>query len=155
MVNCFVECPSVRIFWFFFMIRLRLKFFYLFDFWVGRWGTLALGLSCGMSHLLPWWGIEPGLPALGVQSLNHWMTSSPRLRFSLEEEDHDIKWFFFFFFHIMSKVHWSTRWLLTVVNLNHLARVVFATFLHHKDTPTPMSTWHSLEGSHCPVHILN
>ena len=41
----------------------------------------ALDLSCcmqtliyGMGDLIPWLGIEPGPPALGVQSLNHWTT---------------------------------------------------------------------------------
>ena len=29
-------------------------------------------LSCGMWDLIPWPGIEPGLPALGTQSLSHW-----------------------------------------------------------------------------------
>ena len=36
--------------------------------------SVALGLSCSMWTLLPWPGIEPGLPALGEQSLNHWTT---------------------------------------------------------------------------------
>ena len=30
--------------------------------------------SCGMWDLVPWPGIEPGPPALGGQSLNHWTT---------------------------------------------------------------------------------
>ena len=30
------------------------------------------GLSCGMRDLVPWPGIEPGPPALGAWSLNHW-----------------------------------------------------------------------------------
>ena len=39
----------------------------------------ALGLSCGifwcdMWDVVPWSGIEPGLPALGAQSLSHWTT---------------------------------------------------------------------------------
>ena len=41
----------------------------------------ALGLSCsmgtfsrGMWDLVPWTGIEPGTPALGALSLNHWTT---------------------------------------------------------------------------------
>ena len=28
--------------------------------------------SCGMWNLVPWPGIEPGPPALGVRSLSHW-----------------------------------------------------------------------------------
>ena len=32
------------------------------------------GLSCGMWNPVPWPGIEPGAPALGVQSLSHWTT---------------------------------------------------------------------------------
>ena len=31
-------------------------------------------LSCSMWDLVPWSGIEPGLPALGVWSLSHWVT---------------------------------------------------------------------------------
>ena len=34
----------------------------------------ALGLSCGMQDLVPWPGIEPGPPALGVRNLSHWTT---------------------------------------------------------------------------------
>ena len=32
----------------------------------------APGLSCSMWDLVPWPGMEPKLPALGVQSLSHW-----------------------------------------------------------------------------------
>ena len=42
----------------------RLFFFFL--------ATLAF--SCGMWHLVPWLGIEPRPPALGVRNLNHWST---------------------------------------------------------------------------------
>ena len=31
-------------------------------------------LSCSMWDLFPWSGVEPGPPALGVQSLSHWTT---------------------------------------------------------------------------------
>ena len=34
----------------------------------------AADLSCGMWDLVPGPGIEPGLPALGTQSLSHWTT---------------------------------------------------------------------------------
>ena len=34
----------------------------------------ALGLSCGMWDLVPWPGVEPRPPALGVWSLSHWTT---------------------------------------------------------------------------------
>ena len=30
--------------------------------------------SCGVWHLVPWPGIEPGAPALGAWSLSHWIT---------------------------------------------------------------------------------
>ena len=30
--------------------------------------------SCSMDDLVPWPGMEPGWPALGVQSLSHWTT---------------------------------------------------------------------------------
>ena len=32
------------------------------------------GLSCGMWDVVPWPGIEPGLPALGAWSFSHWTT---------------------------------------------------------------------------------
>ena len=31
----------------------------------------ALGLSCSIPDLIPWWGIDPGPHALGVWSLSH------------------------------------------------------------------------------------
>ena len=34
----------------------------------------AVGLSCSMQDLVPPPGIEPGTPALGMQSLSHWTT---------------------------------------------------------------------------------
>ena len=34
----------------------------------------ALGLSCGIWHLVPWPGIDLGPPALGAWSLSHWTT---------------------------------------------------------------------------------
>ena len=34
------------------------------------WGTFGYG----MSDLIPWQGIEPGLPVLGARSLSHWTT---------------------------------------------------------------------------------
>ena len=40
-------------------------------------------LSCGMQDLVPWPGMEPGSPALGAWSLNHWTTMEiPRSLFS-------------------------------------------------------------------------
>ena len=33
-----------------------------------------LGISCGMSDLIPQAGIQPSLPALGTRSLSHWTT---------------------------------------------------------------------------------
>ena len=44
----------------------------------GMWDLFSGGMwdifSGGMWDLVPWPGIEPGLPALGMQSLNHWTT---------------------------------------------------------------------------------
>ena len=40
-------------------------------------------LSYSMSALVPWPGIEPGSPALGVQSLSHWTTRESLWRSSL------------------------------------------------------------------------
>ena len=50
--------------------------------WLCRVLVAALGilsccvrsLSCGMWGLVPWPGIKPGPPALGVRSLSHWTT---------------------------------------------------------------------------------
>ena len=40
----------------------------------------ALGVSWGMQDLVPWPGIEPGPPTLGVKSLTHWPTGGiPRI----------------------------------------------------------------------------
>ena len=33
-----------------------------------------MDLSCGMWDLVPWLEIQPGAPALGAQSLSHWIT---------------------------------------------------------------------------------
>ena len=49
-------------------------------------------LSCSMWDLVPWPGIEPGPPALGMWSLNHWITSTfPALQ-SLELPASTITW---------------------------------------------------------------
>ena len=45
-----------------------------FSFFLSFFNLAALGLSCGMRDLVPWPGMEPGPPALGAQSLNHWTT---------------------------------------------------------------------------------
>ena len=34
----------------------------------------APGLSCDMQDLVSWPGFEPGPPALGAQTVNHWTT---------------------------------------------------------------------------------
>ena len=49
---------------FYFILFLKHLFIYL----------AAPGLNCTMGDLVPWPGIEPRPPALGVQSLNHWTT---------------------------------------------------------------------------------
>ena len=47
---------------------------------------VAAGLSCGAQDPVPWPGIDPELPALGVWSLSHWTTrKSPFLQFLLQE----------------------------------------------------------------------
>ena len=45
-----------------------LKYLFLFIY------LAVLGLSCGMQDLVPWPGIEPGPPVLGLWSLRHWTT---------------------------------------------------------------------------------
>ena len=57
-------------------------FIYLFIYWMGRvlvaaWGIFSWGMwafSCGTRDPVPSPGMEPGPPALGVWSLNHWTT---------------------------------------------------------------------------------
>ena len=44
----------------------------------------ALGLSCSMQDLVPWPGIEPEPPALGVWSLSHWTAREVPVTFFLE-----------------------------------------------------------------------
>ena len=59
-----------------------LKNIYLFFIWLHQVLVTACGIfvaacgifSCGMQDLVPRPGIEPGSPALGVQSPNHWTT---------------------------------------------------------------------------------
>ena len=41
------------------------------------------GLNCGLWDLVPWPGIEPGLPALGAQNLRHWTTRETPVDISL------------------------------------------------------------------------
>ena len=55
---CFIDCNHS------FFFNLVYLFIYLG----------APGLSCGMWDLVPWPGIKPGLPALGLRSLSHWIT---------------------------------------------------------------------------------
>ena len=45
-------------------------FFFIYICYLFIW--LHQDLSCGMWDLVPWPGIEPGLPALGASSLSHW-----------------------------------------------------------------------------------
>ena len=44
-------------------------------------------LRCSMWDLVPWPGIEPGLPALGVQSLSHWTTREVPMAESWSERE--------------------------------------------------------------------
>ena len=47
--------------------------------------------SCGMRDLIPWPGMEPGPPALGAWSLNHWTTREvPQIDFNLEHKAGDM-----------------------------------------------------------------
>ena len=52
-------------------------FIWLHQVSVEAWRIFNCGvqtLNCSMWDLVPWLGIEPRPPALGVQSLNHWTT---------------------------------------------------------------------------------
>ena len=64
--------------------------FIIFIYWLCQVSVAAHGifscgiqtLGCGMWDLVPWPGIEPRLPALGVQSLSHWTaTKVPNFKF--------------------------------------------------------------------------
>ena len=61
--------------------KLFLKNIYLFI-WLRQVLVLACGIfSCGIWDLVPWPGIEPGPPALGVRSLSHWtIREAPEVR---------------------------------------------------------------------------
>ena len=41
---------------------------------LGSFVVACFTLGCGMWDLVPWLGMEPGSPALGVWSLSHWTT---------------------------------------------------------------------------------
>ena len=60
-VNCFSDKLFIWLCWFL-NVTLRISHSSLWT------------LSCGMWDLVPWPGIEPGLPALGVWSLSLWAT---------------------------------------------------------------------------------
>ena len=64
---------TVFSYWSLFFLK---KFFNLFKFiWLSQILVAAVGIfSFGMWDLVPQPGIEPGPPALGTQSLGHWMT---------------------------------------------------------------------------------
>ena len=50
--------------------------------------TFMWTLGCSTWNLVPWPGIEPGPPVLGVQSLSHWPTREvPRVFFEVEPMD--------------------------------------------------------------------
>ena len=42
------------------------------------------GLSCSIWDLFPQPGIEPGPPALGAQSPNHWTPGSPQVAICIQ-----------------------------------------------------------------------
>ena len=69
-------------------------YFYLFI-WL-HWALVAACriFGCGMWDLIPWPGVEPGPPALGMQSLSHWTTREALDFFFFPYEgffsDHDI-----------------------------------------------------------------
>ena len=60
--------------------------------------------SCGIQDLVPWPGIEPGPPAMGPWSLNHWTTREVPL-FT----------FFFFFFNLFIIYFWLC-WVFVAVH---------------------------------------
>ena len=70
------------------------------DLCCGLWGLFLVAasriFSCGMWDLVPWLGIEPGPPALGAWSLNHWTTREVPALLFLNSGLSDLKdWFFF------------------------------------------------------------
>ena len=75
--NAFLSCDNSKVGIFKSISCLYLKnnlFIYL----------MVPGLSCSMCDLVPWSGVEPRPPALGVQSLSHWTTRKVPLPFPLD-----------------------------------------------------------------------
>ena len=76
---------SVTVSFFFFVVKsilVRTSFFFFFL--IIYLFILAMpGLNCGLWDLVPWPGIEPGLPALGAQNLSHWTTRETPVDISL------------------------------------------------------------------------
>ena len=60
-------------------------------------------LSCGIWDLVPWAGIEPRPPALGMQSLSHWTTR-------------EVLWFFIFTSVVIQSVQSISRVQLDPMN---------------------------------------
>ena len=63
-------------------------FFFLFKKYLFIWLCWVLVVtskifSCSKRDLIPWPGIEPGLPSLGARSLSHWTTGKVPPPFSL------------------------------------------------------------------------
>ena len=82
----------------------------------------APGLSCGMWDLVPWPGIEPGLPALGARSLSHW-TAREVPDISLKSVKCIIvhpRSLVFLPYHLFLEVTWCVEflpfWILSVVS---------------------------------------
>ena len=71
-------------------------------------------LSCGMWDLVPWPGIEPRLPAVGVQSLSHWTTGEvPKVWLWSIKVTSRMTWF-----DLQRPGHRSTKLLLNKVTKN-------------------------------------
>ena len=61
--TCLVTFPCSKFF---------LKNFFNLFVCAGNFGCNLWALRCGLWNLVPWPGIEPGTPVLGMQSLSHW-----------------------------------------------------------------------------------
>ena len=94
----------------FFFFLIANSFFFKFYFYLLIWLGLVLAvacrifscgmwtLSCRMEDLVPWLGIKPRPPALGVQCLSHWTTKVVN----------SCQFFILFFDHAMDLVWFSS-----------------------------------------------
>ena len=109
------------------------------------------GLSCGtrilhysMQDLVPWPGVEPGLPALTMQSLDHWIT---------REIPMELTFFFFLFFSwsLLSRLQRQTKKLSLNIYLSY--ELSYELLYYHSDHFSPYLTKLYLPLAMCLAHM--